>query len=780
MRQSIVVFMALCVASSLLAQTTEEPKAPPPAAPPAAPPAPPAPPPPVEPVFPETVPKITAGYQEKGAQLVRARNYVDFTYQSYRLQCDMLTYNVQTQEIDAEGNVILQDGKQRLAGEKLHFNIRLKRGVMFDASGTASPDLHFVADEAEKYDDRKYKATHGAFTSCTQPNPRWQISASKADLELDDHVTLKGATFKVKSVPVFFLPYMRYPIRDDDRATGFLLPNYGHSAVKGTIFGEAFFWAINRSQDATIAYRSFSDLGRGLEGEYRYIFSSSSIGTANLFYMFEKAGTTDKPEGGNTQRKAENVKGYFFNLQHRQLLPFGITNQTDVTILTSYAFKTIYGSNFQNLSDPRKFSSAYFSKPIFYDTINFQLRRDELLRGSVRHEETYYVKKKPRKRIWFTEDSDITNRFPDISVTHNQQKLGASPLLLSGSASFLGYETYHQATNTSEQTTIKTPVTNFTRLNWDPAISVPITAIPWMTFNPTAIFSGAYWTDSYALGTTKPGGGSLLRNTFVSRVQIYGPNFNRIFSTPNWNFSRKWKHSIEPFFQFDYNTKFENATRVLSGAGDHIGAGGTQLLTYSLTNTLWGKRTLIAGYEPTPVDIVRWTLLQRYQPNATYVDPDTKKHVRFGDLNSQLSFKLAPYVDFSFTTNYDFNWMRFVDYQYRGTVAKTDSFNAGIGWTIQKNRKTGENVNNALSASGGFNIKRIGFHLDGYLAYSPMFKENKIQNATLRWSQTFQCWGFELMYQRYKFYSAQENSITFAIHIGSIGTISERIGGSRF
>lgn len=775
--------MAFGMASTLLAQPTEKPPEAPPSqsAPPPAQPAPPAPPPPVEPVFPETVPKITAGYQEKGDQLVRARNYVDFTYQSYRLQCDLLTYNVQTQEIDAEGNVILQDGKQRLAGERLHFNIRLKRGVMYEASGTAAPDLNFVADETEKYDDRKYKATRGAFTSCTQPNPRWQISASKADLELDDHVTLKGATFKVKSVPIFFLPYMRYPIRDDDRATGFLLPNYGHSAVKGTIFGEAFFWAINRSQDATLAYRSFSDLGRGIEAEYRYIFSNTSVGNMNLFYMFEKDGKTDSPNTGNPQRRAANLKGYFFNMQHRQLLPLGITNQTDVTILTSYAFKTIYGNTFQNLSDPRKFSSTYFSKSLFYDTINFQLRRDELLRGSVKREEIYYVKKKPRKRIWFEEQSDITTRLPDIAVTHNQQKLGASPLLFSGSASFLGYESYNLSVNTAENTSTKKPITPpFTRLNWDPAISVPITAIPWITFNPTVTFSGAYWTDSYVSGTTNPGGGGLLRNSFATRVQVSGPNFNRIFSTPGWNFSKKWKHSVEPFWEISYRPKFENSARVLAGASDHFGAGDLQLITYSLSNTLYGKRTLTPGAEPIPVSILAWKVSQTYQPNSIAVDPDTKKHLRFSDVNSQFTFNLAPYVDFSFITNYDVNWMRFVDYQYRGTVTKADSFNAGIGWTIQKNRKTGENTSNALTASGGFSIKRIGLRLDGYLAYSPMIKENKVQNATIRWNQTFQCWGFELIYQRYKIYAQQENAITFAIHIGSIGTISERIGGSRF
>lgn len=282
------VCLAFCCVTRVLGQTSgpqSQPAAPPP-----------------EPTLPATVPKITAGYQEKSPRLIVARNYVDFTYEKYRLQCDMLTYEVQTQEILAEGNVILEDGVQRLAGDKLHFSLKTKRGVMFEASGTAAPDLRFVADETEKYDEGMYRAHHGELTSCTQPNPRWEISAARAELEVDDHLTLRGATFKVKSIPVFYLPYMRYPIDDDDRQTGFLLPSYGHSNLKGTILGEAFFWAISRSQDATFAYRSFSDVGRGFESEYRYIFPDGSSGTANFFYLF------GAPENTETDADAESAR----------------------------------------------------------------------------------------------------------------------------------------------------------------------------------------------------------------------------------------------------------------------------------------------------------------------------------------------------------------------------------------------------------------------------------------------------------------------------------------
>ena len=55
-----------------------------------------------------------------------------------------------------------------------------------------------------------------------------------------------------------YLPIIYYPIKDDDRATGFLLPTYGSSTLRGQAISNAFFWAIGRSQDATFFHDWFT------------------------------------------------------------------------------------------------------------------------------------------------------------------------------------------------------------------------------------------------------------------------------------------------------------------------------------------------------------------------------------------------------------------------------------------------------------------------------------------------------------------------------------------
>ena len=105
-----------------------------------------------------------------------------------------------------------------------------------------------------------------------QPTPRWEMVASSVTLTLEKRAVMTNMVLKVKDVPLFYLPAMYYPINKEDRATGFLLPIYGNSStIKGQTLNNAFFWAINRSQDATLYHSFYSKTGQSFGGEYRYV-----------------------------------------------------------------------------------------------------------------------------------------------------------------------------------------------------------------------------------------------------------------------------------------------------------------------------------------------------------------------------------------------------------------------------------------------------------------------------------------------------------------------------
>src|SRR4029079_7943992 len=115
------------------------------------------------------------------------------------------------------------------------------------AASGQSADVYFFGETIEKIGATKYRITHGAFTTCVQPTPRWDLHADTVVLNIDHYTLLKQAVLTLKRVPTLYLPIMYYPHKKEDRATGFLLPTYGSSTLRGQSIHNAFFWAIDRS-----------------------------------------------------------------------------------------------------------------------------------------------------------------------------------------------------------------------------------------------------------------------------------------------------------------------------------------------------------------------------------------------------------------------------------------------------------------------------------------------------------------------------------------------------
>ena len=161
---------------------------------------------------------------------------------------------------------------------------------------------------------KKYKITNGGFTTCVQPTPRWDLHADTIVLNLDHYTLLRNVVLNVKGVPLFYLPVLYYPTKREDRATGFLLPTYGTSTLRGQSFHNAFFWAINRSQDATFMHDWFSKTGQGVGSEYRYNFGGGSDGNVRAYLLNEHATTLGRLAAG--EHGATSIRG-----SANQLLP---------------------------------------------------------------------------------------------------------------------------------------------------------------------------------------------------------------------------------------------------------------------------------------------------------------------------------------------------------------------------------------------------------------------------------------------------------------------------
>src|SRR3954468_19523395 len=240
---------------------------------------------------------------------------VQVTCNNTQLFADQVEVFPDADRMRATGNVLFVTEGSRISADRLEFNTRTKTGTFYVASGIANienrgiqgsffgpqePDAFFYGETIEKLGPETYRITHGGFTTCVQPTPRWQMVANSVTLTLEKRAVLTNMILKVKDVPVFYLPAMYYPINKEDRATGFLIPIYGSSTLKGQMLKNAFFWAINRSHDATLYHDYFSKTGQGFGGEYRYVQSQSSSGNLQTYFLREHDATYEQSDGSTT------------------------------------------------------------------------------------------------------------------------------------------------------------------------------------------------------------------------------------------------------------------------------------------------------------------------------------------------------------------------------------------------------------------------------------------------------------------------------------------------
>ena len=233
----------------------------------------------------------------------------------------------------ARGNVVLIQGNNRIAADHAEFNTKTHLGTFYRASGMATvqpprqipqpgaiavpqvpgqpTDVVFFGEVIEKVGNKKYKITNGGFSACEQPTPRWDLNAGTVILNVDHYTILRQAIFRVKGVPMLYTPIMYFPTKEDGRATGFLIPTYGVSGLRGQTIHNAFFWAMSRWQDATFLYDWFSKTGTGGGGEYRFNRGGGTDGQLSVYRLDEHAATYDTPTGTQHEQWPEELHHQF-------------------------------------------------------------------------------------------------------------------------------------------------------------------------------------------------------------------------------------------------------------------------------------------------------------------------------------------------------------------------------------------------------------------------------------------------------------------------------------
>ena len=170
-------------------------------------------------------------------------------------------------------------GDVRYAGEDINVNAPYlehdtnKKETYFLGARYFLPesDINGKARAVKRYADKTVKLTKASYTTCDPSNPEWELKSKKVKLDVNEGVgEANHAIFKFKNVPVFYTPWIRFPL-DDRRKSGFLVPSFGSTHEDGHDLEVPYYWNIAPNQDALFSPRYLEDRGLLLKNKYRYL-----------------------------------------------------------------------------------------------------------------------------------------------------------------------------------------------------------------------------------------------------------------------------------------------------------------------------------------------------------------------------------------------------------------------------------------------------------------------------------------------------------------------------
>ena len=513
----------------------------------------------------------------------------------------------------ASGNVLFTAEGGRIAADRAEFDIDSMFGTFYNASGstvltedversmfgTQEPEMRFWGEIIERLGPRTYRLTRGGFTSCVQPTSRWEVTASSATINLDEYAVLRNAVLSVKGVPLFYLPAMYFPIQEDGRATGVLMPTYGASTIRGQSISNAFFMAVNRSQDATIFHDWFASTGQGLGGEYRYVLGAASQGNARTYLLNEHQTTIPDRFGGESTLPGRRSYELRSNARHR--ISDALTARGQVDYFSDVTVRQTYQSNiFEASNSSRSFGGNVTGSWSAYT-----------LSGTGDVNETFFG----------DTQSTLHGAGPRVSFNQAERPLLGSPVY------FAFTSEYANLLRRSRFGDLETE-SGLSRIDVNPLIRAPFTRWPFLTLNSSVAWRQTYWTESIDEMTRRQLDNGISRSFLDLQTQITGPVFVKVWDTPNSGYSERMKHVIEPWMNIQRITAIDNFDQIVRLEGTDSIVGNVTQIRYGLNNRLYARRA--EGEGPSVArEILTVTVQQSYYTDANAAKFDRQFQTSF-------------------------------------------------------------------------------------------------------------------------------------------------------
>ncbi len=707
-----------------------------------------------------------------------------------KISADQIDFNSDTNWAYARGHVHMEvfESGEKLDADHVDYNIKTQQGRFYEISGTTPPKIisskglltttnpfYFKAQWADRIKNR-YILHHGFLTDCTLPKPWWVFESPVFDVVPGDRAIARNTVFRLRRLPILYLPYFYKDLGRNPRQSGFLTPSIGNSSYRGYMVGLGYYWAINRSYDATYILQYFTKRGPAHTFDFR--------GKPNdvTDFNFSLYGVQDKGlPYGNGQKLDES--GVQFELTARTQIA-GFTGRLDYNYLSSYLFRQSFSNSFVSAVSSEIDSVGFLQRHFVNDlyTVNIAFARTQLYESTLPN------------------DQVTIQKLPSLEFNGRDRKISRGPLPV-----WFSFDTSLGLLERREQS-VQTGLT-VPRVDVEPRVTTEFSfkgfsLTPSFKFGVTGYGNSyvansiAYSSGCFPAAVSNPACGAALNVTLANTgllrhnedfsLQLALPTIERVYAPPNWlHLGKKVKHTFDIGATYQYVTGINDFQKILKfDILDYW--SNTNQITFSVTNRLYRKDS--KGHVS---EFLAWQLAY-----ARFFDPQFGGAVRPNQRNIILAeeeitpfaflagprayspidsyLKVSPYsfLSLDWQTDYDPLLHKFVNNNVNATVRKGLYF-ASIGDTsISTNPLLIPQANQFRLGGGYGSNSRKGWNAAATVDYD--FVQQTLLYQLGQVSYNTDCCGFSFQYRRFSFGTGfgarHENQYLIALQIANLGS----------
>jgi len=203
--------------------------------------------------------------------ILKAWGKVKIRYGDIYLETEEVSVNLESFKCVTTGKADLTRGEQFLGGENLLYDFKENQGKLSFIKGSSllnrsGNSLFFKAKEARisKNIIKLYQAT---ITTCDLHYPHYRIEAKEVEIDLEEEIIVKNATFYVGEIPLFWVPFFKRFFRKENQP---FVPQFGYEDFSGWFVKDNYYFPLplNYGGILHLDYREKKGLGYGLDLSY--------------------------------------------------------------------------------------------------------------------------------------------------------------------------------------------------------------------------------------------------------------------------------------------------------------------------------------------------------------------------------------------------------------------------------------------------------------------------------------------------------------------------------